>query len=61
MYHKVYFQMGAILDLTCDDLERSITLDDENIPASANCNNTIFSNLAQTMANSIWKERFEWV
>jgi len=45
--------MGAILDLTCDDLERSITLDDENIPASANCNNTIFSNLAQTMANSI--------
>jgi len=38
---KFIFRYGSILDLTCDDLERSMTLDDENLPFSANCNNTM--------------------
>jgi len=43
---KFSFRCGAILHLTCDDLERLVTFDyeNENIPFSANCNNTIFSN-----------------
>jgi len=43
---KFIFRCEAILDLTCDYLERSMNLDDENIPFRANCNSTIFSNLA---------------
>ena len=43
---KFIFRDGAILDLTCDDLEGSTTLDDENITFSANCNNTIFNSLS---------------
>jgi len=42
---KFIFRCGAILDLTSDDLERSMTLGDY-IPFSANCYNTIFINLA---------------
>jgi len=34
---KFIFRCGAILDLTRDDLERSMTLDDRNIPFSAKC------------------------
>jgi len=34
---KFIFRCGAIFDLTCDDLERSITLHNENIPFSAKC------------------------
>jgi len=43
---KFIFRCGAIFYLTRGDLERSMTLDDENMPFSANCNNAIFSNLA---------------
>jgi len=40
------FRHGAIFNLTCDDLERSTILDNENIPFNPDYNNTIFSNLA---------------
>jgi len=34
---KFIFRCGVISDFTRDDLERSITLDDRNIPFSAKC------------------------
>jgi len=43
---KFIFRCGVILHWIFDDLEMSMTLDDENIPFWANCDNTIFSNLA---------------
>jgi len=44
---KFFFRCGAILDLTCYDLERSMTLDDWIIPISVKYYNynSIFGNI----------------
>jgi len=44
---KFIFRCGAILDLTRDDLERSMTLDDENMLFRVKYRNTMTNNLSQ--------------